>query len=186
MSKKTKTIVHSAEKNEPDPEPKALAVSPQNVQPEQPKEVAAETILDVFKNIDPAKVEMAEGMGIPIRKLIAWTVSVEERFKLLEETLPAKLAEAMQKKQQEIAQMSPPQRQGGSGGFNLADGIRLAQETGLLGGGVSNEINETIMKQVMDAGLKSMTLTSRLGEAVLSKYVEASAKSEAQKIVEGK
>lgn len=85
--KKTKSVpIVTDETEEPEPEPVEVEVAPVTVtvsdappstpQPTKP-EAAVPSIVDLAKNLDDSKVEMAEKLGIPIRGLLRWAATIE-------------------------------------------------------------------------------------------------------------
>jgi len=85
--------------------------------------------IDLSK-VDPKKLALAEEMGIPIAQILTWMRSVEQRFKIVEEEMPAKVVEALQnaarKRQEQYRQQTEGQGQTGSGqGIGLRDVLSL-------------------------------------------------------------
>ena len=55
-------------------------VAPEDVHTEQTEASDVPVMPFDLSKVDPAKIELAEKMGIPIKQLIAWAASVEVRF----------------------------------------------------------------------------------------------------------
>ena len=128
-----------------------------------------------LSKVDPKKVELAEEMGIPIKQLIGWASSVEQRFTIIQQNLaeaPQKVVEALKaeahKRQTEMAQQM--QRGGETqqgGGVGLRDVIALAKEAGITGG--SNPLQDKMMESMFEKTMMGMDLSNALTKAMIIK-----------------
>lgn len=125
-----------------------------------------------LSKVDPEKIKLAEEMGIPISQLVAWANSVEARFRIIEEEMPKKTAEALmqiaEKRRQEMiaqGQRNPQMAQGMGGLMQLAP---LLQVLGGSGGG-SNPLMEKFVNAAVDKAMVGMDLSNAFMRAMIVK-----------------
>lgn len=168
--------VPSAKENE---QKNGNSASSENVANEQAQEATSAPVLFDLSGFDAEKIEMAESLGIPIRKIAetmnAWSNSVEGRFRILAEAVsenPKQTIELLKKEasraQEEYAKTHPaasPSGSAGGGGGDLANLMQIA--TLFTGGNQSNAFSDKIMQAFLDQGIASMNMTAKIGQAVL-------------------
>lgn len=131
-----------------------------------------------LSTLDPKKIQLAESMGIPIRQLIAWTISVERRFKIIAEevaTAPQKVVDALKaeglKAQQERLKQGGVQPQQDSRRLGLTDLVSVLQSGG-GGGGMDAEMMK-LTKDMMSMNIQRMKndmgFTDAIKKAIVSK-----------------
>ena len=132
-------------------------------------------IADLVKDISDDKVAMAENLGIPIRGILTWAAVIEANVinqgKALQQ-LGVNLQPVVELAQKVKASQTPGVNPGATGAPKDAGGLQmlmgLLQQTGLVGQGGTDVWGEKLKEMVMESGLRSFTLTSRIGEAVLN------------------
>jgi len=152
---------------------------PEDVSTEQAEASTAPVMPFDISKVDPKKIQLAEEMGIPIKQVIAWAMSVEQRFKVIAEdlaTAPQKVvealkAEAVKSQQQRVKQMqemeNQPQQSGGTG--------LLRQLIPFLtsGGGGMDEQMVAMTKEMMSLNIarmkQDMNFTDAIKNAIVTK-----------------
>jgi len=198
VSPEKKTTVQAAEAPKQSQEKKRHV--DQVVKVETPKVVAAEELSSVAREkqakapitevsfdinrvlgqIDPAKIKLAEQMGLPIGAILQWVQSVEARFNTLQgqvESLPQRLVAAIKEQAEKQAEqlksqtvqsvMPPPQAspQGGSG-FNI---MQLLPLLGSLGKSGEGEMTSKMVSMMFEKTMMGMDLSNALTKAMIIK-----------------
>lgn len=188
------------------PEKDDSVATPQDVPEEQAETSDVPAMPFDLSKIDPAKIKLAEDMGIPITELINWAMSVEKRFQLIardvanapDRVVEALKAEAVKAQGERVQQMQ--QQQGGreqsTGGISGA--LRAAREMGIIssggGGGVDEEmqnlmkdmyrLNLARMKQDMENSMMRAKSDSELSQDIGAALKAEFAKKAAKKLLE--
>ena len=118
-------------------------------------------------NVNPKSLEMAEKFGIPIKAILSWAQSVEERLNVISEEMPKAVgreiesAIARAKQQQATASGQAPN----PGGVGMGSLLQLLPALLGSGGGDSE-----LYKQAAVEALKAQTrMTQAITNAVVSK-----------------
>lgn len=149
-------------------------ISPEPVLEEQAEEVSVPAVPFDISQVDPAKIELAEKMGIPIKQLIAWAGSVESRFASIQQNLqdaPQKVVEALkaeamkgqQARAEQVQKAGVNPQQGGSSGM-----VPMLMQL-LAGGGGGNPMQDKMMELMMAKAMTGMDLSNALTRAMIVK-----------------
>lgn len=154
QSKKKKKNVQRAEAKTPEEDSSLAAAEDVSTEQAEASDVPAMPF-DLTK-LSPEKIALAEEMGIPLKQLFAWAVSVERRFEIIAEDVAAApqnvvnaLKEEGRKAQKErIEQMQQggqgqPQQGGGHGDLRFFASL-------LQGGGGGGGMDAEMMKLTKD------------------------------------
>lgn len=184
MSKKTKKNVQSvkeqklegvkaAETAETPVPAGVLSQTSQTASPEPggKKETVSAVPIDI-KTLPLGKIKEAEGMiGFPLadvlKKTIDWMGTVEERLKLIEETLPQKIQDSFKKviaDVQKEQQTQPAASTGNVGGGGLGSLLQFLPSVLGSGGGSS-----AMQDKILDMAVESMGLGNALVRAIIVK-----------------
>jgi len=145
------------------------------VSTEQTEDAAAEFPFDI-STLDDKKLALAQEMGIPLKGILQWIVSVEKRFKIVEEEMPAKVVEALQnaarKRQEQYRQQGEDQGQTGSGqGIGLRDVLSLMGQGS--GGSSFDEEMTALYKDMLKTNImrmkQDMGFTDAIKNAIVTK-----------------
>jgi len=148
------------------------------VEEQKPKQEAPKepSIRDLIAGVDPAKVKMAEKMGIPLGQLIQYMAYQEDKLNFVIQNMPTsdkikgamtEWAEEAQRKQAEMYQKAVagnPQAMQGLGGGGLMQLLPLLGQF-MGGGGGSDELN----KLAMAALTSQINMSSAITSAVVAK-----------------
>ena len=128
-----------------------------------------------LSKVDPEKIAVAEKMGIPIRQLIAWAVSVEQRFQIIaadiakapERVVEELKAEAVRNQKQMMErgeQQGQPIRQGRGSILQtaLTAAIHGDQQS-------SSPFQEKMNRLMMEKTMMGMDLSNALTKAMIIK-----------------
>jgi len=173
QSKKKKKIVQPAEAKTPEENSSLAAV--QDGSEEQTEAVDVPVMPFDISQVDPAKIELAEKMGIPIKQLIDWAASVEARFAIIqkdiadapEAVVAALKAEAVKRQPaagQPMQQQGGQPQQGSGGKGDLGAVLQL-----LSGSGGSNPLQEKMMNAMFEKTMMGMDLSNALTKAMIIK-----------------
>lgn len=165
--KKTTGNVRTAVTTMPDQD--SSEVAPQSVSEEPVQEPSAEENVPAMpfdlSQVDPEKLQMAEDLGIPVRQIISWAISVEERFRSIEEGVPEVVERAMNRAverarerharaiQQRIPQGGGQGQPQGGRQLGLGDILNVI---GGSGGGSADEEMLGLTKEMMKLNIESM------------------------------
>ena len=137
-------------------------------------------IADLIKDIPDSKVEMAEGLGIPIRGILRWAYIMEENVKAQGRaltTLGVNLQPVVELAQKVKAQQTTSQANPRGGG--IGDLMQLAREAGLIGGQTGMSEGD---RYFMEMGRESASLGNFVAKELFKKMMpEAIAKFETER-----
>lgn len=187
---KTKTeVVSSAETNKP-AEPPVIEAGSITVQgkpeekpvPQDTPKVEFVGIADLIKDIPDSKVEMAEGLGIPIRGILTWATVIEANVKAQNKALNdlgvnlQPVVELAQKVKAQQAAAPPGSAPKDAGGLQMLMG--LLQQSGLVGGQGISEGD----RYFMEMGRESASLGNFVAKELFKKMMpEAIAKFDSER-----
>jgi len=171
--RRTKKIVPPVEESTQDQSAKA---------PTEPPRSKAATVGPIdLSSVDPEKIKIAEEIGIPIKQLIAWTASVEQRFNIIQQNLaeaPQKVVDKLKEESEKaraeyIRRMqesgaAPGQPTGASG---QGAGLGLREILKILGplGGETNPVQERMMNAMFEKTMMGIDLSNALTKAMIIK-----------------
>jgi hypothetical protein len=134
------------------------------------------SISALVKDIDESKLQMAEGLGIPIRGILSWAYTIEQNVIALNNGMTQlgvdlkPLVDAVKARQPAGPQTNPSQ----GGQPNL---MALAQQFGpgilqaITGGGSNDAFYNAFQQKVLDRALSSMDSDAAIGKAIKDQIV---------------
>ena len=114
------------------------------------------------------KIDLAKKMGIPLDQILNWMQSVEQRFSIIETTLPKQIVDQLEARVKAAAQppqafpQAQPQAQGALGGIGISDILRLI---GSGGGATSTD------DWLRDVGRETIGLSNEVFRAMVKEMV---------------
>ncbi len=176
LTKKGKNIAKTAEKNIPKQKPS------EDVSKERKQKATVKPVLFNLAEFDKEKIEQAEALGIPIRKIAdtmnAYAQSVEDRFEIIVKAIPTNeqvknaMSQAIVEAQNRAYEKAVKEGslQGGGGGQSLGLGDLLKIVSG--GGGQDSELldlQKEMYKMNIDSIKHRADLSDQIVAAVISK-----------------